>query len=147
PIEELESYDRAMKALCGGDTRGWGPAEVAHRRSGLRIRTGQLFTIRADKPEDLPSMELLQIQWNLKRIAAMSGAADVYEDLEDDDFDHDGNYAFRVYDSEVDDEVIFKENEADAINQQSGNTSKTDELGVSRSLIKARRAFPNVPQC
>ena len=46
-----------------------------------------------DKPANLPSMELLQIQWNLKRIAAMSGAADVYEDLDDNDIDHDDDFA------------------------------------------------------
>lgn len=52
----------------------WGAAEV-NRQSGVPLETGQTFTIEADDPELLPSLELLELQWNLMRIAAMSGAA------------------------------------------------------------------------
>ncbi|CAK7229636.1 hypothetical protein SCUCBS95973_007290 [Sporothrix curviconia] len=83
----FETFDAAMKTICNGDTHGWGAPEVAHRRSGIRIQTGQLYTIRANAPEQLPSMELLQLQWDLLRIAAMSGAADVYDDNGDDSDD------------------------------------------------------------
>lgn len=77
---EFGSFDAAMQAICGGDTRGWGPPQLAHRPSGLRIETGQLFTIRADTSEQLPSMDLLELQWNLLRVSAMYGAADVYDE-------------------------------------------------------------------
>ena len=43
----------------------------------MPIETGQTFVIRAEKPEDLPSFELLELQWNLLRVAAICGAADI----------------------------------------------------------------------
>ncbi|KAJ5777480.1 hypothetical protein N7520_000726 [Penicillium odoratum] len=53
------------------------------------IPSGYIFTIKTDDPNErpLPSFALLQIQWNLHRIAAMQGAG---ED-EDSDFDSDGD--------------------------------------------------------
>lgn len=72
--EELDGYEGTIKALCGGDTCTWGPPQVAHRPSGLPIQTGQLFEIRARDQEQLPSMELLQVQWYLRRIAAICAA-------------------------------------------------------------------------
>ncbi|KAG7290736.1 hypothetical protein NEMBOFW57_000739 [Staphylotrichum longicolle] len=69
----------------------WGSC-LAHRRSGVPIQTGQTFVIRAEKPEDLPSFELLEMQWNLLRVAAICGAADVsdasYYNLDDDQVCH-----------------------------------------------------------
>jgi hypothetical protein len=50
----------------------------------VNIRTGQTFLLRADNPEDKPSWELLEMQWNLLRVAAICGAADVTEDYYDD---------------------------------------------------------------
>lgn len=80
------SLDSVMHLVGGGDD-GWGPAQVAHHDSGIPIQTGDLFTIRADTPENLPSSELLKLQWDLLRVAAMCGAADIYEDRDDDDDD------------------------------------------------------------
>ncbi|CAK7218907.1 hypothetical protein SCUCBS95973_003642 [Sporothrix curviconia] len=82
----LANPNTFMKEICSGDARGWGIPQVAHRQSGARILTGQLFTIRADKPEHLPSMELLQLQWDLMKVASMTGAADMYDDY---DYDYD----------------------------------------------------------
>jgi hypothetical protein len=66
----------------------WGSC-LAHRKSGVPIQTGQTFVIRAEKPEDLPSFELLELQWNLLRVAAICGAGDVtdagYYDLDEDE--------------------------------------------------------------
>ncbi|KAK3899180.1 hypothetical protein C8A05DRAFT_46684 [Staphylotrichum tortipilum] len=66
----------------------WGSC-LAHRRTGVPIETGQTFVIRAEDPEDLPSFELLELQWNLLRVAAICGAANVsdasYYDLDDDE--------------------------------------------------------------
>lgn len=70
------------------DHQSWG-VNLAHRRSGFPIQTGQTFTIRAENPDDLPNSELLELQWNLLRVAAISGAADAtdedYKENEDDD--------------------------------------------------------------
>ncbi len=62
----------------GDSSRRGRNSTVAHRQSGLRIETGQVFVITATKPDDLPSLDLLELQWNLIRVAAMSGAADVH---------------------------------------------------------------------
>lgn len=65
--------------------QAWGE-QLAHRRSGMVLKTGQTFTIMADNPDDVPSFELLEMHWDLLRIAAISGAAGlVAEDYLDDD--------------------------------------------------------------
>ncbi|KAK3905994.1 hypothetical protein C8A05DRAFT_12221 [Staphylotrichum tortipilum] len=66
----------------------WGSCLLL-RPTGVPIETGQTFVLRAENPEDLPSFELLEMQWNLLRVAAICGAADVtdasYYDLDDDE--------------------------------------------------------------
>ena len=64
-------------------TKTWGSC-LAHRASGVPIRTGQTFVIRADNANELPSFELLELQWNLLRVAAICGAADVEDELDSD---------------------------------------------------------------
>ena len=51
----------------------------------MPIQTGQTFVLQAAKPDDLPSWELLEMQWNLLRVAAICGAADVTDDYHDSD--------------------------------------------------------------
>ncbi|CAK7566389.1 MAG: hypothetical protein SEPTF4163_004333, partial [Sporothrix epigloea] len=88
----LDGFESVMQTVCGENTRDWGSPQLAHRPSGLRIETGQLFTIRADTPEQLPSVELLELQWNLLRISAMCGVANIYaDDKEDGDDSADGS--------------------------------------------------------
>ncbi|KAK5652994.1 hypothetical protein OQA88_9280 [Cercophora sp. LCS_1] len=63
----------------------WGDT-LAHRESGVRIRTGQKFLL--PRHEHMPSLELLEMQWDLLRVTALCGAADVtdeYYDFEDPD--------------------------------------------------------------
>ncbi|KAK5996643.1 hypothetical protein PT974_01980 [Cladobotryum mycophilum] len=72
------------------DPQGWGD-NFFLRKSGRVVETGQLFTIHAANPDHLPSFELLELQWDLLRIAAICGAAEAYDealdyDSEDDDF-------------------------------------------------------------
>ncbi|CAK7269608.1 hypothetical protein SEPCBS119000_003657 [Sporothrix epigloea] len=86
-----------ISSLCGGgpDYQSWGQSPAAYRRSGLPLQTGQIFTIRADSTEDLPSFDLLDMQWNLLRVAAMSGAAEADTDpwgREDEEDDYAGGY-------------------------------------------------------
>lgn len=69
-----------IRELAGlKNNRSWGDC-LAHRKSGVPIQTGQIFTIRAEKEEDLPDHDLLELQWNLLRVAAICGAADVEDD-------------------------------------------------------------------
>jgi len=80
----LKPWDRApcheptasILERAGLTDKNWGE-RLAHRESGIPIRTGQIFTIRAENPEDLPSWDLLELSWNLLRVAAICGAADV----------------------------------------------------------------------
>lgn len=66
---------------AGVTTESWGDGlNLAHRMSGVPIRTGQVFTLRADDPREKPSWELLEMQWNFLRIAAICGAAEVLDD-------------------------------------------------------------------
>ncbi|KAH7163373.1 hypothetical protein B0J13DRAFT_634611 [Dactylonectria estremocensis] len=53
----------------------WGEG-IAYRASGLPIETGQVFVIRSNTPDELPSFDLLELQWNMVRVAAICGAAD-----------------------------------------------------------------------
>lgn len=55
----------------------WGDA-LAHRESGVRIQTGQTFLL--PRHEGMPSWELLEMRWDLVRVAALCGAADVTDD-------------------------------------------------------------------
>ncbi|KAK4147203.1 uncharacterized protein C8A04DRAFT_9290 [Dichotomopilus funicola] len=57
----------------------WGQ-ELAHRESGVKIRNGQTFLFR--QHAEMPSWELLELQWNLLRISAICGAAEVKDDYE-----------------------------------------------------------------
>jgi hypothetical protein len=64
------------------------------------VVSGDVFTLTTHDPErlPLPSWPLLEMQWHLQRIAAMSGAAEVrdYSNRDDDDdtkdaIDHDAS--------------------------------------------------------
>jgi hypothetical protein len=93
--------DLDMLEQAGLADQGWG-ANLAHTSSGISvpIKTGQTFVIRAEDPEHLPSFELLELQWNLLRVAAICGAAEAteedYKDHFDDryDGDEDSNYGY-----------------------------------------------------
>jgi hypothetical protein len=64
------------------------PYEVAIGHPPRYIQSGDTFTLATDDPihKPLPSWELLEMQWCLQRITAMSGAAGTPNfDLNDDD--------------------------------------------------------------
>lgn len=84
--KDIVRGDQDILVQAGLTDQKWG-ANLAHRKSGVPIQTGQTFIIRADDPEDLPSFELLELQWNLLRIAAICGAAEATDEdyLGDDD--------------------------------------------------------------
>lgn len=77
--------DNILATAGLSDNTAWGEEGLARRESGLRIETGQTFVLKTDDPENLPSFELLQLSWDLLRIAAICGAAEsddmvVYEE-------------------------------------------------------------------
>lgn len=88
PRTRISQSQAAFLEMAKLDDSSWGSC-VAHRRTGGPIETGQTFVIRAEDPEDLPSFELLEMQWDLLRVAAICGAANVtddsYYDLDDDE--------------------------------------------------------------
>ncbi|KAK5996568.1 hypothetical protein PT974_01905 [Cladobotryum mycophilum] len=55
-------------------TLGWDEQHpTTHRKSGRRVETGQIYTLRTNDPKDLPSFELLEMQWNFHRMTAVCG--------------------------------------------------------------------------
>ncbi|KAL6863685.1 hypothetical protein J3F83DRAFT_767287 [Trichoderma novae-zelandiae] len=60
------------KYVCRHVCDSWGSMKHAF---GKTLQTGQAFTIRVEDPGQLPSFELLELQWDLLRVAAISGAA------------------------------------------------------------------------
>lgn len=62
---------------------------LIHGEMRSLIRSGHIFTLETDDPKSkpLPSMELLELQWILHRIAAMRGAAEDDESEIDSDDD------------------------------------------------------------
>ncbi|KAF4984340.1 hypothetical protein FZEAL_451 [Fusarium zealandicum] len=101
-----DSYLR-LASLDGPDGMAWGD-RLAHRKSGLPIETGQTFIIKAEHPDDLPSFELLQLQWDLLRVAAMCGAGEASDDdffYERDDEDDVAGF------SEVDEDVWYNQDD------------------------------------
>ena len=94
-----------------GNTKIWGE-RLAHRKSGYPVKTGQVFTITAEREEDVPDWELLELQWNLLRVAAMSGAANVPDSyyLESDD-ESEGGLGVWGQEEEEEEEVSCWEDE------------------------------------
>lgn len=66
-----------MKNAGLEDNSAWGDI-LAYGKDGVPLRTGQIFTLKADKdkPELAPSFELLKLSWEMLRIIAISGAAE-----------------------------------------------------------------------
>jgi hypothetical protein len=54
------------------------------------IRSGDVFIFTTTNPitHPLPSFELLEMQWHLQRIVSMSGAAEVYDEWDNGDYDN-----------------------------------------------------------
>ncbi|CAK7275149.1 hypothetical protein SEPCBS57363_006533 [Sporothrix epigloea] len=76
--DDLVNFDTAMQAVCDGDTESWGTPQDAHLPNGDPILTGQLFTIRADSPDQLPNTDLLHLQWFWRRMYAMTSESEFY---------------------------------------------------------------------
>jgi hypothetical protein len=53
------------------------------------VKSGDIFELKTDDPEarPLPSFTLLEMQWFLQRVTGMAGAADIEEDMGEEDWD------------------------------------------------------------
>lgn len=56
------------------------------------FKTGYVFTIRAENPADLPDWDMLEMQWDLHRVAAIAGANQPYMDDGTDSCDWNNEY-------------------------------------------------------
>ncbi|KAL5092758.1 hypothetical protein Trisim1_000495 [Trichoderma cf. simile WF8] len=65
----------------------WG-YNTAHRTSGLKLDTGQTFTLESDNPAHRPNSQLLKMSWDLRRVAAICGAAvgEPWEESDDEKY-------------------------------------------------------------
>lgn len=74
------NFNDFMKKAGLEDNSAWGDI-LAYGKDGMPLRTGQIFTLKADKdnPELVPSFELLKLSWDMLRIIAISGAAEPKE--------------------------------------------------------------------
>jgi hypothetical protein len=72
------------KSLSGRDDM-----QLFDFRTGQRICSGQRISLTTDDPDNqpLPHLALLEMQWVLHRLTAMSGAAEIYDDFDNDDDD------------------------------------------------------------
>jgi hypothetical protein len=63
--------------------------KLYHFPTDQRIYSGETISLTTEDPENLPLPHygLLEMQWILQRVAAMSGAADIYDDFDNDDDD------------------------------------------------------------
>ncbi|EHK25722.1 uncharacterized protein TRIVIDRAFT_219483 [Trichoderma virens Gv29-8] len=94
---------------AGIDSQCWGEIR-AHRFSGLRLRTGQVFTLRPrDRPKaEAPNFDLLLLSWDLLRVGAISGAAEI-ADLSIVDSDDDDDYCGISEQEEMDHENDYSQ--------------------------------------
>ncbi|KAM0434568.1 hypothetical protein ACHAPT_003664 [Fusarium lateritium] len=79
----------ARAGLDAANVTTWGDELLAHRKSGLPIKTGQVFTVHAQNADDLPDWDMLQLQWDLHRVAAIAGAGEDEDDV-DWEFENEG---------------------------------------------------------
>ncbi|KAK0656156.1 hypothetical protein B0T16DRAFT_424804 [Cercophora newfieldiana] len=86
--------DMDVLLQAGVTDQRWGYT-LAHRKSGVRIQTGQTFILQ--RHEHMPSWELLEMQWDLLRVAALCGAADVMDDYYDSEDPDERGYDATVF--------------------------------------------------
>ncbi|UPK91971.1 hypothetical protein LCI18_002906 [Fusarium solani-melongenae] len=86
----------------GEKIKAWGdrflPGEIASIPITTETEPGRILTIRADNPADLPDWDMLELQWDLVRVAAFARAGvdddgDGGDDMDDeyDEYDRGGD--------------------------------------------------------
>ncbi|KAL5362415.1 hypothetical protein BJX96DRAFT_153904 [Aspergillus floccosus] len=96
PANEKKKLDARNKPGIGMYRESAMGCKLFNVRTEKVITSGEVIRITTPDPEKLPlpSYELLELQWFLHRVAALSGAADV-DDSDDDSDDDDDDYASR----------------------------------------------------
>src|SRR3984885_8638742 len=71
------------------DLDGGSDIKLFHFPTDQRIRSGDMISLTTDDPVTRPLRHygLLEMQWIMQRVTAMSGAAEIYDDFNDDDDD------------------------------------------------------------
>lgn len=75
-------------------TKSPGNLAVVNYEKGVFLVSGDKFTLRTHNKHThpLPSWELLMMQWNIQRIAGLRGAAELFDDDEEDESDGGDKY-------------------------------------------------------
>jgi hypothetical protein len=81
---DILTSPESLEGLDGGSG-----IKLFHFPTERLIYSGQAFSLTTDDPETrpLPHPALLEMQWILQRVAVMSGAAEIYDDFDNDDDD------------------------------------------------------------
>ncbi|EHK50256.1 hypothetical protein TRIATDRAFT_303832 [Trichoderma atroviride IMI 206040] len=116
-----------------GSITTWGYM-LAHRASGLRLKTGQVFTLTANDSAHMPNFDLLQLSWDLRRIISICGV--VVEENVDDDGDNDDYYNDDYYSDNDDGSSIG----ASEVQWRHSITEKQVEQGVEPTVTTPRTA-------
>ena len=92
------SFEEFMAKAGLSDNQSWGK-EWFFTKGGNDLETGQTFVLGAEDPENAPSFLLLELSWNILRLAAISGAANLSDDNMDlDDFDEENSESLNLSD-------------------------------------------------
>lgn len=122
PSGDMDMDDWLHKAGLA-DNSSWGNIK-SHRWSGIPIETGQIFTLKANNPNHIPSFELLQLSWDFLRIVAICGAAEA-EDLLDDNGSGNGYFGTERREATV---SIWNEDDSAQLRDWVGNIENDEEL-------------------
>jgi HNH endonuclease len=106
------------------DLDGGSDIKLFHFPTDQRIRSGDMISLTTDDPvtRPLPHYGLLEMQWILQRVVAMSGAAEIYDDFNNDD---DDTMALR------DEWDPYREDEWDSYGEDEWDSYLEDENGNS----------------
>jgi hypothetical protein len=77
--------------LLSAPDQGPNLAKLFNHETDMKIHSGYEISFKTDDPvsRPLPDFRLLEMQWFLHRVTAMSGAAEPQDDLHDEDSDED----------------------------------------------------------
>lgn len=84
--------------------------------TGARVVSGDIFTVWADKEEELPERELLNLQWDIIRMASLCSGAEPTE-IDDEDSEDD---------SEDDSEEGPEEGSEEGLEEDEGDSDAED---------------------
>lgn len=101
--------------LLEGRDQGPGYARLWNHETTNLIQSGDELPLETEDPENLPlpSWALLEMQWFLNRVVAISGAADIEDDYYDNDDDDDSLLSLDSLEQEQDSDMLDEWNSQD----------------------------------